>query len=142
MEPKELHAVVYKDAESDQWLAQCLELDVVTQGDNEQHALAMIKEAVELHLEDMSEADLDALFQPIAGEPATLQVELSGLARDAAFELVTEDGKVIQPIHLRPETSGDDSEYYGSFELPARPFRVAVTGRDDKGNDYQRYFHL
>jgi von Willebrand factor A domain-containing protein 7 len=79
--------------------------------------------------------------QPIAGEPATLQVELSGLARDAAFELVTEDGKVIQPIHLRPETSGDDSEYYGSFELPARPFRVAVTGRDDKGNDYQRYFH-
>jgi predicted RNase H-like HicB family nuclease len=47
----------------------CLEYDVVTQGDSEEHAKAMLKEAVELHLEDLTQPEPDALYQQIRGEP-------------------------------------------------------------------------
>ena len=77
---RNLHAVIYKDAESDQWVAVCLELDVATQGDNEQHALAMIQEAVELHLEDISQTELDSLFQPIEGEPRLHEFQINAPA--------------------------------------------------------------
>ncbi|MBM2826882.1 MAG: HicB like antitoxin of bacterial toxin-antitoxin system [Dehalococcoidia bacterium] len=66
---QEVHAVIFKDAESDQWLAMCLEYDVVTQGDSEEHAKAMIQEAVELYLEDIPEHEREALYQAIEGEP-------------------------------------------------------------------------
>ena len=62
-----IHAVIYKDAGSDQWVAQCLEYDVATQGDNEEHAAAMIKEAVELYLEDVEPKELELFYQPIEG---------------------------------------------------------------------------
>jgi predicted RNase H-like HicB family nuclease len=64
-----VHAVIFKDAESDQWVAMCLEYHVATQGDSEEHARAMLKEAVELYLEDLSRPELDALYQQIEGEP-------------------------------------------------------------------------
>jgi len=66
---QKVHAVIFKDAESDQWVAMCLEYHVATQGDSEQHARAMLKEAVELYLEDLSRPELDALYQQIEGEP-------------------------------------------------------------------------
>jgi predicted RNase H-like HicB family nuclease len=66
---QKVHAVIFKDAESDQWVAACLEYDVVTQGDSEEHAKVMLKEAVELYLEDLSRPELDALYQQIEGEP-------------------------------------------------------------------------
>jgi predicted RNase H-like HicB family nuclease len=64
-----VHAVIFKDAGSDQWVALCLEFDVVTQGDSEEHAKAMLKEAVELYLEDLSQPELDVLYQQVEGEP-------------------------------------------------------------------------
>jgi hypothetical protein len=79
--------------------------------------------------------------QPLAGQPATLEVSLSRLARNAGFELVTEAGNTIESVQMHHEGSGDESEYYGSFELPDQPFRLAVRGHDEKGNTYQRYFH-
>jgi len=54
MAKQKVHVVIYKDNESEQWVASCLEYDVATHGDNEEHAIQMIKEAVELHIEDMS----------------------------------------------------------------------------------------
>lgn len=68
MSKQQIHVVVYKDAESDQYVVECLEYGVTTQGDSVQHALEMIKEAVELHLEDRSHDELD-LYQPIEGKP-------------------------------------------------------------------------
>ena len=68
MRSQTIHAVVFKDAESDQWVAVCLELNVVTQGDSEEHAKKMIKEAVELHLEDMPSDELELVYQPIDGD--------------------------------------------------------------------------
>jgi predicted RNase H-like HicB family nuclease len=72
-----IHAVIYKDAESDQWLAVCLELDVVTQGDSEEHAKEMIKEAVELQLEDVDKDELDMVFQPIEGQPRVYEIAIN-----------------------------------------------------------------
>lgn len=69
MAQQTIHAVIFKDAASDQWVARCLEYDGVTQGDSEEYALVMLKEAVELHLEDLSKEELAALEQPVEGEP-------------------------------------------------------------------------
>ena len=69
MTKQKIHAVIYKDAESDQWVAVCLEFDVASQGDSEEHAKEMIKEAVELHLEDVDRAEIEMLYQPIEGDP-------------------------------------------------------------------------
>jgi len=69
-----IHAVICKDAESDQWVAHCLEYDVATQGSSEEHAIAMIKEAVELHLEDRDPADEYLFYQPIEGKVSVHEV--------------------------------------------------------------------
>ena len=50
MAKQQIHAVIFKDAGSDQWVAVCLEYDVTTQGDSEEHAKSMLQEAVELNL--------------------------------------------------------------------------------------------
>jgi len=68
-EPRQIHAVIFKDAGSDQWVAVCLEYDVTTQGDSEEHAKAMLQEAVELYLEDAGAEERELLYQPIEGEP-------------------------------------------------------------------------
>jgi predicted RNase H-like HicB family nuclease len=67
MSKQTIHVVIYKDAESDQWLATCLDYDVTTQGDSPEHVAEMIKEAVELYIEDRSPREIDALHQPIEG---------------------------------------------------------------------------
>ena len=69
MNRQKIHAVIYKDADSDQWVAICLEYNVASQGDSEQHAKEMIKEAVELHLEDLDQEDFEVLYQAIEGMP-------------------------------------------------------------------------
>lgn len=77
MSSQTIHAVVFKDAESDQWVAVCLELNVVTQGDSEEHAKNMIKEAVELHLEDMRSDELELVYQPIDGDPRVHELSIN-----------------------------------------------------------------
>ena len=45
--PFDLHVVLWPaDDVTGQWLAQCLELDVISQGNSLSHALDMLKEAV------------------------------------------------------------------------------------------------
>ena len=81
MAQQQIHAVIFKDADSDQWVAMCLEYDVTTQGDSEEHAKAMLKEAVELYLEDISKEEFEVLYQAIEGEPRihTLSVNAPSL---------------------------------------------------------------
>jgi predicted RNase H-like HicB family nuclease len=66
---KTLHALVYKDALEDQWVAVCVEYDIASQGDSEQHALEMVQEAVELHLEDITREELDDIDNQVGSEP-------------------------------------------------------------------------
>jgi predicted RNase H-like HicB family nuclease len=54
--------------EGDWYVAQCLEIDIASQGETEEEALANLKEALELHLEP-----------PLATRPAeirTIEVEV------------------------------------------------------------------
>ena len=69
MAKQQIHAVIFKDAGSDQWVAMCLEYDVTTQGDSAEHAKSMLQEAVELYLEDAGRDELETLHQPIEGQP-------------------------------------------------------------------------
>jgi len=76
MAKQTIHAVIYKDAESNQWVAHCIEYDVATQGDSEAHAAEMIREAVELHLEDRSPDDEYAFYQPVEGKVTVHEVTI------------------------------------------------------------------
>jgi len=74
MEKQTIHAVIYKDAGSDQWVATCLEYEVSTQGDSREHAAEMIREAVELYLEDVDPKELELFYQPIDGDVSIHEV--------------------------------------------------------------------
>jgi hypothetical protein len=80
--------------------------------------------------------------QPVAGTPATLQVSLSASAtKTTEFCLVTERGQTIQKLPMHAVNSDRELlEFVGSVDLPNVPFRVAVTGRDSNGKQYQRFF--
>jgi len=80
--------------------------------------------------------------QPLAGAPATLEASLSAAATETTeFHLVSEDGKIIQTIDMRPVNSDREFlELVGALDLPKVPFRVSVTGRDSAGVQYQRFF--
>lgn len=77
MSEQTIHAVIYKDADSDQWVAVCLEYHVASQGDSEADAKAMIKEAVELYLEDVSPKELEVLWQRIEGAPRVHELSIN-----------------------------------------------------------------
>src|SRR5258708_3302364 len=80
--------------------------------------------------------------QPVAGTPATLQASLSASAtKTTEFYLVTERGQTIQKLQLHAvNTDREFLEFAGSVDLPAVPFRVAVSGHDSNGKPYQRFF--
>ncbi|MBZ5562273.1 MAG: hypothetical protein LAP13_07610 [Acidobacteriia bacterium] len=77
--------------------------------------------------------------QPLADRPATLECSIQKEAQDVAFRLISPAGKTLQTIKLQPiDNSGDDIEFSGTFKLPATPFRIAVTGKNSKGEAFQR----
>jgi predicted RNase H-like HicB family nuclease len=76
MAEQNVHAVIHKDEESGQWVAVCLEYDIATQGDSEAHALEMIREAVELHIEDMSAEELEKAFIPVDSMPVVRELTI------------------------------------------------------------------
>jgi hypothetical protein len=80
--------------------------------------------------------------QPLLGAPATLEVSLSAKATQTAeFHLVNERGEPLQNLRMHEENADREFlEMEGTVELPAVPFRVAVTGRDVNGRPYQRFF--
>jgi hypothetical protein len=80
--------------------------------------------------------------QPLIGAPATLQVTLAAeKTLTNEFSLVSQRGDVLQKVHLK--TMNPDREFLelvGDLTLPNVPFRVAVTGRDMRGKQYQRFY--
>ena len=76
MASQEIHAVIFKDRDSDQWVAMCLELSVVTQADSEEEAKELIKQAVELRLEDMTDREVEMLYQPVASQPQVHSIRI------------------------------------------------------------------
>jgi von Willebrand factor A domain-containing protein 7 len=80
--------------------------------------------------------------QPLAGTPATLQASVSARAtKSTDFYLVTEQGQTIQKLQMQAVSSDRELlEFVGSVDLPSVPFRVAVTGWDVNGKQYERFF--
>jgi hypothetical protein len=79
--------------------------------------------------------------QPVAGQPAILRVELSGKTRIVGFHLISPETTTLQPLTMKTDSSdSDESEYLGEVNLPATPFRLAVTGEDESGHPFERVF--
>lgn len=80
--------------------------------------------------------------QPLSGTPATLEASLSGSPiKSTEFYIVTEEGETIQKLQMHALSSDRELlEFVGSVDLPSVPFRVAVSGRDSNGKQYQRFF--
>jgi len=80
--------------------------------------------------------------QPVAGTPAMLQASLSASStKTTQFYLVAESGQTIQKLQMRAVNADREFlELVGSVELPSVPFRVAVSGHDSNGKQYQRFF--
>ena len=74
MRQQKVHVVLWQDG--GQWVAWCLEYDVASQGNSEQHAMEMIQEAVELHIEDMTPEELEAEFIPVESTPAVREMTI------------------------------------------------------------------
>jgi von Willebrand factor A domain-containing protein 7 len=79
--------------------------------------------------------------QPLVGRPQLLRVTVSGALQSTEFRLVSASGGTIQPVNLQDAgSSGDDHEYMGTVTLPPQPFRVAVSGRDENGLAFERWY--
>jgi predicted RNase H-like HicB family nuclease len=74
MRQQKVHVVLWQDG--DQWVAWCLEYDVASQGNSEQHAMEMIQEAVELYIEDMTREELEEEFIPVESTPVVREMTI------------------------------------------------------------------
>ncbi len=63
---KAIHYCIYR--EPPHYVAQCLNVDVSSFGDTAEEAVANLKEAVELYLEDAEPADFRAVAEVQVGE--------------------------------------------------------------------------
>ena len=87
-------------------------------------------------------------FTELDGEPsagaqylATAQLFREEAVSTAKFELVDEDGQVVQSLHFfKQDNSLEHARFFGSAKIPERPFRVAVSGTGIDGEQYRRVF--
>jgi hypothetical protein len=81
--------------------------------------------------------------QPSAGVQYLVKAELfrQEAVASAKFELVSEGGRAIQLLHMwKSDNSLDHGQYVGFAKVPARPFRVVVSGKDVDGKPYRRAY--
>jgi predicted RNase H-like HicB family nuclease len=74
MVDQQVHAVVFHDPDTGNWVGVCLEYDVVTQASTREEAFTHVAEAVELTLSDLSPEELEDAFQPLDGEPEVRRI--------------------------------------------------------------------
>ena len=72
MAEQKVHVILWK--EGSDWVSWCLEYGVASQGESEEDALAMIQEAVELHIEDMTSEDLERIVIPVDSKPLVREI--------------------------------------------------------------------
>jgi len=79
--------------------------------------------------------------QPLAGRPQLLRVTLSGKLQSSEFRFVSASGDILEPFRMEGgDSDDDDHEYMGTVKLPAQPFRVAVSGHDENGLPFERWY--
>ena len=87
-------------------------------------------------------------FTELVGEPsagaqylATAELFREEAVSTAKFELVDQDGKVLQLLHFfKQDNSLENAHFFGSAKIPERPFRIAVSGIGVDGEQYRRVF--
>jgi hypothetical protein len=87
-------------------------------------------------------------FTQLEGEPsagaqylATAELFREEAVSTAKFELVDQDGKVLQLLHFfKQDNSLENAHFFGSAKIPERPFRIAVSGIGVDGEQYRRVF--
>jgi hypothetical protein len=78
--------------------------------------------------------------QPVAGKPAMIRASISAEGTtNTEFYLASERGEIIQRLQMRSIDAAGE-EFFGMVDLPNEPFRVAVTGIDGNGKQYQRFY--
>ena len=92
-----LEAATKKDG--DQWLAHCLPLDIFSQGDTKQKAIASLREAVELWFESC--LDRDVLSEALA-ESGFLKVKSGEAAPDGASVVEIAKSRHGQSLRRKP----------------------------------------
>jgi hypothetical protein len=96
----------------------------------------VVKAATAVRLRDVT---FSAGGFPVKREPQRLGVRTNGGVSDVAFHFISSAGAPIEPLALQIEQQADDSRTYaGEVTPPAAPFRVVMTGIDDKGFRVQR----
>jgi hypothetical protein len=77
--------------------------------------------------------------QPVSGKPAMIRASISAEGtQNTEFYLASEGGDLIQKLQLQA-VDREGEEFMGTADLPNVPFRVAVTGIDSNGKQYQRF---
>jgi len=87
-------------------------------------------------------------FTDLQGEPsagaqylATAQLFREEAVSTAKFELIDQDGQVLQLLHFfKQDNSLENAHFFGSAQIPERPFLVAVSGIGIDGEPYRRVF--
>lgn len=60
----ELSAVIYRDPDSERWIAHCLQMDVVAEGDSPHAAATTVMELCDMQIEAcLAENDIDGIFR-------------------------------------------------------------------------------
>jgi hypothetical protein len=97
----------------------------------------IVSARTDLRLQNVRLADHDGALDRA---PATsLEATVSGPLRHAGFHLVEANGSSIQAIGLRVSSESPDVRHYGGFVTrPRADFRVAVSGIDANGFQFQR----
>jgi predicted RNase H-like HicB family nuclease len=114
------HAVVHKDARNDSWAVYCVEYDVASQGDSPEHALLMIREAMELHFEEYDQDIVDQVDNKVGSPPLLVQFQADVPAfpdrapAEGASDLM--NPKVLQAILRQAGLSFADLETSLDFE--------------------------
>jgi len=84
------------------------------------------------------------LFQ-IDGEPASgirypVEANVGGeeAIATASFDVIGEDGTIIQPLPIARGDRGGHSQFIGMMTVPSRPFRIRLSGQSVDGRRFQR----
>jgi hypothetical protein len=71
------------------------------------------------------------------GETIECSAVVSGRVTALQFAFVTRDEQPMSTVYLQQE-EGPDSDYYGRCLIPDRPFRIVVSGQDERGMPFRR----
>lgn len=75
----------------------------------------------------------------IAGTSQQVQIFASGYSIDSIdINMIDQDGEVIAPVRFRQNDPSNLSSYVLLLEVPARPFRILVEGRDLSDHPFRR----